>query len=224
MYCVIKIQVGPENGFYEYFYEMTKAANNLYNATLFRVRQVLTFTQKPESEWTDNEKAVHDEIAKYLPAMKSKYKMPEKGKASLSYSFLEDLMKVSSDPDYRDKRLPVQAAQNVIKTVTRSMNGFWGSLKAFYENPKCFTGKPKIPNYHRKGGNTTVIISNQDCVVYPKENRIGHEVKFPKIKERLDLGDAPIRGRLKQVTVTPSHGIFVVAFVFENEDKSPKSL
>ena len=70
MYTVINCQVGVSSGpVFEYFDKITKAGNCLYNATLFRIRQVLTLTEKPPEKWTDNEREVYDEILKALPLM-----------------------------------------------------------------------------------------------------------------------------------------------------------
>ena len=62
MYSVVKFQIRQGNEFFDYCDHLTKAANNLYNAALFRVRQVLTFTNKPQSQWTANEWEVFHEL------------------------------------------------------------------------------------------------------------------------------------------------------------------
>ena len=67
----------------------------MYNATLFRLRQVLSGLNKEPKELTANEKEVLDEIANHLPLMGSKFKMPEKGKTFLSYYFMDSLLKRS---------------------------------------------------------------------------------------------------------------------------------
>ena len=68
---------------FEYFDKITKAGNCLYNATLFRIRQVLTLTEKPPEKWTDNEREVYDEILKALPLMPKKFAMPTGQKYSV---------------------------------------------------------------------------------------------------------------------------------------------
>ena len=62
MYYVQNVQVKPEDSLYSYCDRLTKAANNLYNATLFRIRQVMTGVKKDPSELTENEKNVFEEI------------------------------------------------------------------------------------------------------------------------------------------------------------------
>ena len=67
MYSVIKFQIRQGNEFFDYCDRITNAANNLCNAALFRVRQVLTFTNKPQVQWTDNEWEVFRELEAALP-------------------------------------------------------------------------------------------------------------------------------------------------------------
>ena len=110
MYRTLKVFVKQDDKLYDYFDRMTKAANNLRNTALYRVRQVLTLFEKSEDKWTDNERSVYDELLRTLPAMGSRYSMPEKGKTFLSYYFLDAWMKVSSNPDYYSSDLPRQSA------------------------------------------------------------------------------------------------------------------
>lgn len=222
MYNVLNIQVSGGNALHSYLDETTKYVNNLYNAVLFRARQVMTFVQKPKEQWTENEKFVHDEMAKTLPLMDEKFAMPTKRRSVLSYRFLDALFKNSGNADYFCEKISRQTAQSAIKSVVRDMKSFREAAKAYKRNPQAFTGKLKPPHYGKKGGNHTLIFSNQDCVIYPKENG-KNELKFPGTKERLFLGDAPINGRLKQVTVKPTHGIFIVSIVLEGENKAAET-
>ena len=68
MYHVIKVHVGPKDKLYTYCADVTHAANNLRNATLFRVRQVLTMVDKTYETMTDNEREVYtkDNVT-YMP-------------------------------------------------------------------------------------------------------------------------------------------------------------
>lgn len=215
MYRTLKISVKRDDKLYDYFDRMTKAANNLRNTALYRVRQVLTLFEKPENKWTENERTVYEELLYTLPAMGSKYSMPEKGKTFLSYYFLDAWMKASSNPDYYSSDLPRQSAQEVLKNVSRSMKSFYASIRRFKQKPNSFTGKPSLPGYGKPGSNHNVSVSNQDCVIYSKDDGT-NELKFPLSRERMNLGKAEIHGKLKLVTVTPFHGIFIVAIVFDD--------
>lgn len=180
MYHATKTLVKQDNGLFSYFTELAHLSNNLRNAALFRVRQVLTFVEKPEEQWTINEREIHDEIVAALPLMGPKFKMPTKGKAFLSYAFLDALLRVSLNSDYFASGLPRQTAQQILKEVVSNMKSFYASCRNYKKNPFAFTGRPKIPGYGKSGGMRKVIFTNQDCVLYPCADG-GLEVKFPKI-------------------------------------------
>lgn len=162
MYYATKIQINQNHPLFQYCDAITKAANNLKNATLFRVRQVFTMVEKPTEQLTSNEKEVYSEIENALPLMGSKYKMPQKGKSTLSYTFLDALMKATHNPDYYNAALPSHGAQHVLKEVTENMKSFREALKEYSICPSRFTGRPKLPKYAIKGGNHAITLSNQE--------------------------------------------------------------
>lgn len=187
MYHATKTLVKQNDALFSYFAELARLSNNLRNAALFRVRQVLTFVEKPEAQWTTNKREIHDEITAALPLMGPKFKMPTKGN---------------------------QTSQQILKEVVANMKSFYAACRSYKKNPSAFTGRPKLPGYGKSGGMRKVIFTNQDCVLYPCASG-GLEVKFPKTKERLYIGGMPIDGRLKQVEVLPTHGIFVVSLIWD---------
>lgn len=222
MYSVLKFAIKPGSEHYEYCDAITKAANNLRNAVLFRMRQVLTFSEKPQEKWTANEKEIHDEIEAALPEMNKrshKYSMPCAHKTFLSYNFMDALLRVTRNPDYYCSSLPRQAAQQIIKEVVASMKSFYAAVREYKAVPAKFTGRPKLPGYSKSGGNHAVVLTNQDCVVYSKEDR--HSIKLPLCKQRFDTGGAPISGKLKQASIVPTHGIFMLILVFDDGKASP---
>lgn len=214
MYHATKTLVKQNDALFSYFAELARLSNNLRNAALFRVRQVLTFVEKPEAQWTTNKREIHDEITAALPLMGPKFKMPTKGKTFLNYGFLNALLSVTRNPDYFAEKLPRQTSQQILKEVVANMKSFYAACRSYKKNPSAFTGRPKLPGYGKSGGMRKVIFTNQDCVLYPCASG-GLEVKFPKTKERLYIGGMPIDGRLKQVEVLPTHGIFVVSLIWD---------
>lgn len=217
MYSVLKFSIKKGSGYYEYCDSITKAANNLRNAVLFRMRQVLTFTEKPKEQWTSNEKEIHDEIEAALPYMNkraNKYVMPCVGNTFLSYNFMDALLKVIHNPDYCCHDLPRQSAQQIIKEVVASMKSFYAAVREYKAAPAKFTGRPKLPGYSKSGGNHAVVLTNQDCTLYKKG--IDHSVKLPLCKQRFNIGAAPVEGKLKQASIVPMHGIFMLVLVFDD--------
>lgn len=215
MYHSIKFMIKPKDPLYSYCNTTTIAANNLRNAALFRVRQVLTLVEKPVSALTDNERFVLNEIECNLPIMGTKHVLPSRGKAFLSHPFLDSLMKHSCNPDYFAKDLSRQTAQHVPRDVANSMKAFYAACKAYGKNPDAFTGKPKLPDYGKRGSNHSVVLTNQDCTVYSCKDE-SHEVKLPITKLRFNLGKVPIPGTLQQANIVPTHDVFYLILVFDD--------
>ena len=143
---------------------ITRKANNLDNATLFRMRQVMTAVTKEQEALTANEAAVMDEV--HATALKHGFPVPEKGHFFLSYKLLDKLFRDTGNPAYFSDGLPMQSAQWVVKRVTKRMKAFFAAKREYKRHPEKFTGEPKLPRYHKSGGSTSVVITNQDCVIY----------------------------------------------------------
>ena len=224
MYCTRTVQIHSADAIYPYCDQMTKAANNLFNAALFRFRQVLTAVEKDSSKWTSNEVAVMQEIKDALPLMGSKYAMPTKGKQFLSYPFLNKLMYATQNQDFFNMYLPRQSAQWTLKEVVRTMKGFYASIREWNNSREKYKGKPSLPGYRHKGGNHTIVITNQDCVLHIEQDGSSW-VKFPKTSLICKLGKLDHGTKLKQVTIAPYHDIFIISFVLEivQKERQPVS-
>ena len=82
-------------------------AKNLYNAALFRIRQVFTGWNKTKR--TDLEQLVFDELKQTETVYKS-----FKPRHVLSYAALDKIMRATSNPDFF-AGFPMQTAQQVLK-------------------------------------------------------------------------------------------------------------
>ena len=130
MHHVVKYEIKQTDELYGYCDTITKAANNLRNAALFRFRQVLTMVDKPLEKITENELEIYNELQTYLPVMGHKYKMPVKGKTFLGYGFLNKLLYVSGNPDYFCEAMPKQGAEQTLRRVVKEMKGFYAGCRA----------------------------------------------------------------------------------------------
>lgn len=206
MYNVVNVQIKKNHPLYDYCVGMSKLSTNLFNAALFRQRQWLTSQNK--EILTENELQVIKEVDETI----SKFGLNKPGKI-MSYNFIEKLMRVNNNPDFF-AGLPMQTAQQVLKEVKNDLTSFFKSLAEFKKCPEKFTAKPELTGYKTKKSLSTFVLTNQDCVIYEsKKNK--HYCKFPLTKQIVNLG-SKIEGKLKQVTITPMHGIFQLAFVMEN--------
>ena len=206
MYCVgrniVKKKRSPE--LHELFGHDCALAKNLSNAALFRIRQ--NFTARAKESYTDNEREVLAEIEATAEATGR-----ARPKAVMSYTFLEKLMRVTENPDYF-AGLPMQTAQQMLRKEVQDFKNWLASLRKYRKDPTGYTGRPKMPKYV-KSEMSTVIYTNQDCVIYREENRCF--LKFPKTKSRLRIQPLPEDAVLREVKVKPHYGGFEVLYTYE---------
>ena len=190
-----------------------RLAKQLYNAALFRMRQVFTGWEKTVR--TDNEKEVFGELAvlqREFPGLKA-------GRV-LSYRALEKLMRATGNPDFF-AGLPMQTAQSVVKAAVTDFRAWLAALKAYRKAPSKFCGKPQMPRYCKKE-RKSFTITNQDAVLYPVYTKTGDgtvyagmELKLPGIRHRLFLPHLPEEAVLKEVKVCPYYRKYVLILVLE---------
>ena len=197
-----------------------RLSKNLYNAALFRIRQVFTGWDKEER--TENEKEVFEEIRIMQRAYPS-----VKARRVLTYRALDAIMRANGNPDFF-AGLPMQTAQRVLKEAVTVFRAWLSSLKEYSRAPERYTGKPRMPKY-LKGDRHTFYITNQDAVLYPVYREEGcagtaagkydgMELKLPLIKERLYLGHIAADSILKEVQVKPYYGKLLLVLVLETKD------
>ena len=181
-------------------------SKNLYNAALFRIRQVFTGWEKEER--TQNE----EEVFRELRTMQAAYPKVKVGRV-LSYRALDAVMRANNNPDFF-AGLPMQTAQRVLKEAVTVFRAWLSSLKEFRRAPERYTGRPCMPKY-LKNDRHTFYITNQDAVLYPVYRKTdasgrkstdsgapgeydGMELKLPLMKKRLYLRHIAADSRLKQ--------------------------
>lgn len=203
MYRTDRIYVNTQHEMFPYFDTLAHKAKNLYNASLFRIRNA--FTAHGKTSLTSNEKEVLDELA-LLKGQKT-YRV-------LGYMLLERLMRVTQNPDFFAD-LPVQSAQATLKHACSDFQNWLAALRKYKRNPALFTGKPRMPKYC-KGDITTFTLTNQNAVIY------GDELKLPKTKQRLKIRKRH-NARLQEVKVCPVSGGYDILLVYQVKDPSVKA-
>ena len=203
MYRTDRIYVNTQHEMFPYFDELAHKAKNLYNASLFRIRNV--FTAHGKANVTSNEKEVLDELA-LLKGQKTYH--------VLEYIVLERLMRVTQNPDFFSE-LPMQSAQATVRHACSTFQSWLAALRKYKQNPTLFTGKPRMPKYC-KGDITTFTLTNQNAVIY------GDELKLPKTKQRLKIRKR-CNARLQEVKVCPVSGGYNILLVYQVKDPSVKA-
>lgn len=182
-------------------------ATNLYNAGLFRVRQ--NFTMHGKEVLHPLEQEVKQEIERTVTGKNLGHP-----RRSMSYLFLEKLMRVTWNPDFF-AGLPMQCAQNVLKQVCGDFKNWMTSCRQYKKDTSGYLGRPKMPHYKRKKSLSSFTFTNQDCYVLEQGNK--NLLKFPAVRGHyLPIG--PVSGRLKQVEVKPYYGEFLVICIFETDE------
>ena len=227
LYRCRKVRIGRNHPMFPYCSELTAKANNLANAVRFRQRQVMTAVKKSETEWSDNEREVMNEI-RYASGKTEKFSFsPDKDHAFMSCGELDKLMKATANSDYYAPGLPRQSAQWVIKQSCQEMKAFFAAVKVWRTNPSSFTGKPELPGYKRKGGHSLCHITNQDSRLKEKDGN--WELKLPLTKQRLSFGPAVTGGVHKETRITPDNGTYVISLIYtitgtERKEKPSKRI
>jgi putative transposase len=203
MYKSVQMYITKQSNpvFFDYFYQNACLAKNLYNASLFRVRQ--TFTASMKSSLTTNEQEIVDEQALVCSTLGCK------SQTVLTYHRLEKMLRLTHNPDYF-AGLPMQSAEAIVKIVASKFCEWLKAKKDYKKNPSKYTGEPKMPKY-KKQDIMILEYTNQDVIIYD------NGIKFPKIKTRLVVSNLKPSDSLKQVLVKPFYDGFMVCFVIDVE-------
>ena len=136
---------------YHLFEKDARLSKNLYNAALYRIRQI--FTGYDKTDRTENER----EVFSYVEKLEAAYPSIRVSKV-ISYGHLEKLMRIEQNPDFFSG-LPMQTAQHVLKQATGDFKSWLKALKDYRKSPSKYLGKPKMPGY-RKSDFSTFTITN----------------------------------------------------------------
>ena len=190
--------------------EITGNGLNLYNAALFRRRQVLTARQKDVADLTENEQTVIDEFktASGVDILSDSFK-------GVSAQLLEETMRKNGNPDYCNSFISAQTAQWVVKSVINDWKNAWSAINDWVNNPSKYKAKPELPKYKRKGGHCTVVMTNQDCTIATDKNNVSW-LKLPYHKKTPVCIGMP-EGRLKEVKIKPVNGEYDIIMTFDIE-------
>ena len=200
---------------YHLFEKDARLSKNLYNAALYRIRQI--FTGYDKTDRTENER----EVFSYVEKLEAAYPSIRVSKV-ISYGHLEKLMRIEQNPDFFSG-LPMQTAQHVLKQATGDFKSWLKALKDYRKSPSKYLGKPKMPGY-RKSDLSTFTITNQDAHLYPMDgdSDYGMLLKLPGTRNRIRLSHIAKDARLKEVKVKPYYGRFLLSLTLETANILPQ--
>ena len=206
-YRVTQRIISSDDLLYPYFDDLCRKSKLLYNAALFRVRNI--FTGYDKEHRTENEVEVFQEVALLQRSYPNMHV-----RRVISYTHLEKMMRVTENPDFFSG-LPRQTAQQMVKQSVTDFKNWLASLREYKKHPEKYLGKPKMPRY-KKSDLTTVIITNQDAVLYRDD--IGMSLKLPLQKQRLYFSNLSSDSVLKEVKIKPYYGRFLLGLTLEEPD------
>lgn len=211
-YSIYKCRIDEQNPLFIVFDKWTHLSNNLYNETLFILRQLFVGLSKDRKHMTLLESTTIDNVLK-LAKLYGKDLVLDKDHRLVSYNFLDFYFKKTNNENYKSS-LPRQTAQHVIKDAYNNFLSWFKALASYKRDPSRFNERPKMPKYKKKGGIYVIKLTNQDVVFYKK--KFGYEIKFPKTKYRLKFNDKVIGKKLKEVNISYEYGVYKITYLFES--------
>ena len=141
-YSIYKCRVHENNPLFAVLDEWAHLANNLYNETLFIIRQLFTSLSKDKKDMSTLESTTIDNVLEVLKSY-GKGLTLNKDHRLVDYYFMDYYFKRTNNENYNSS-LPKQSAQRAIKDACDSFNSWFKALKNYkkpllslQENPKC---------------------------------------------------------------------------------------
>lgn len=130
----------------------------------------------------------------------------------MTYSQLDKSLKKSRDQKdcmIYSSMNSVHLVQQILRLAAQNMASWKKARDAYRKAPHKFTGRPKLPKYHKKGGRSTILIDNQTAKL-----RQGGYVEIPVLDNfRIELQHKETTA-IQQVRIIPQHGRFIVEVVY----------
>lgn len=130
----------------------------------------------------------------------------------MTYSQLDKSLKKSRDQKdcmIYSSMNSVHLVQQILRLVAQNMTSWKKARDAYRKAPHKFTGRPKLPGYHKKGGRATIFIDNQTAKLHK-----GGYVEIPVLDNfRIELQHKDTTA-IQQVRIIPQHGRFIVEVVY----------
>lgn len=212
IYNLYKYHITYSNPLYSTLDAWSHLANNLYNESLFVMRQLFTGLNKEPDKRHELEATTIEEVLKIAKLYKKEIILNEE-KRLVDSPFLEFYFRHKNNENYYSS-LPRQTAQVVIKEANDKFSEWLKALKDYKKNPSKYTGRPRMPKYKKSGGSSTFSLTNQGVIF--KEQKYNYLIQFPKTKNTLTFNKKLKDERLKSVNVKKEYGIFKITFLFED--------
>ena len=109
------------------------------------------------------------------------------------------------------KVLPAQTSQQILRLVIKNWKSYWKKLKVYLQDKSKYLGRPKMPNYKRKNGQSIAIFTNQNPWI-----KHGY-IQFPK-----SVNLPPIKTRIKQhqqIRILPRGSYYIIEIIYNQKEQ-----
>ncbi len=108
------------------------------------------------------------------------------------------------------KALPAQTSQQILRLVMKDWKSYWKALKEYTLDKSKFLGRPQMPNYKRKDGESIAIFTNQNSRIKNGYLQFPRSVNLPHIKTRVKVH--------QQVRILPKGSYYILEIVYNQEE------
>ena len=225
MYSVQTYSMDKENPLYETYLDFCISARDLYNQSLFYIRNAFTGGVKLK-----NDKVLHENEIDVINFINgninvcqrkdgSTFKKIDKTHYVLSYEHLQKLLYKTNNEVYFGNNLLPQIRNKVVKLAYQNMKSFFSSMKDYKNSKSKYNGKPNLPKYRKPNQWVTFEIPSQSGQIVKEEDghyfRIKSEDPKDKVGRRFYMGKEVHRGTLEKTSVSYEYGKIVFRFTFK---------
>ena len=146
-YTVYKCRVSAKDPLFGVFDEWAHLSNNLYNDTLFVLRQLFVGLSKDRKDMNLLESTTIDSVLEVAKLYNKKLVL-DKDHRLVNYSFLDFYFKKTNNENYNSS-LPKQTAQYAIKDACNSFSSWFKALNSYKKALLCLLEDPKCLNIEK---------------------------------------------------------------------------
>lgn len=185
-YRVIKIKI--KEGKYPEIFSMFKKASlvstEIYNKALYVLRQNYTAHQKPEEEWSENEKDIHSKLITIEEMFDKNGELPWVIDHMKMYYFLRKYEAYFTE--YKGQ-FPYSVLRAPYMLACQDFKSWQKGQKSYFKDPSKFKKRPKMPNYKEQGSASSFSINDMRDTLKVKNGKCF--LKIPNCKEVIELSN-----------------------------------
>jgi len=109
------------------------------------------------------------------------------------------------------KQLPAQTSQQILDLVMKNWKSYWNALKMYKIDPSKFLGRPKMPKYKAKDGESICIFTNQNTRIKDGYIHFPKSCKLQPIKTRIP--------QYQQIRIIPNGNYYICEIIYNYQEQ-----